>query len=90
MYAAAAPSSTLAGPDRLTVIGSLAAIVAVALEFEESSDTRPDRSEAIAPRVTVNVSEVSDSMSSATAIAMVVVAPAAELAAKVAEPDAGE
>ena len=71
----------------LTVIGSLWAIVAVALEAPFFSDNCDDSVDVIVPSVTVNDSAVSDSASSVAVMVMLCVAPAAEFAANVTVPE---
>ena len=74
-----------------TVIGSLAAIVAVALFSSLFTTTCVEGSDVvIAPSVTVKLSAASDSMSSVAAMVMVCVAPAALFAAKVTVPDVAD
>ena len=69
-----------------TVIGSLAAIVAVALDAPSFKEGWEASVEVIVPNVTVNVSAVSESWSSVVVIAMSCVDPAAEFAANVTVP----
>ena len=91
VYVPAPPSVTSSvGPLMLTVIGSLADIVAVSLLAELFTVTCDDRSPPTVPSVTVNDSVVSDNASSVTAMSMSSVAPAADPAANVTVPDAGE
>ena len=78
---------TVEGPDRVTVIGSLSAIVAVALPADASSVTWDDRLEVMEPSVTVKLSDVSESKSLAMAIVIVRVD---DPAGKVTVPDSGE
>ena len=74
----------------LTVIGSLAEIVAVAELAPFFSDNWDDSVEVIVPRVTVKPSEVSDRSSSVAPMVIVSVAPAAELAANVTVPEVAD
>ena len=69
------------------MIGSLAAIVAVAAFAPFFNPICEARVEVMLPSVTVNVSAVSDSWSSVAVIVMVCVAPAALLAANVTVPE---
>ena len=71
----------------LIVMGSLSAMVAVAEEAPLFSDTCDASVDVIVPSVTVKLSAVSDSLSSAAVMVIDCVAPAAELAAKVTVPD---
>ena len=72
------------------MIGSLAAMVAWALDAPFLRDICDDSVEVIVPKVTVNLSATADRLSSVTAIVMVCVAPAALFAAKVTVPLSGE
>ena len=91
MYAVvASPSSTLVGPLMLTVIGSLATMVAVAALAPFFKDNCDDSVEVIAASVTVKDSAPSESVSSVAVTVMVWVAPAALFAAKVTVPDVAE
>ena len=67
------------------VIGSLSAMVASAPAV--ATDTRSDRSDVTGPRVTVNVSSPSDSLSSTAPMVTVRSASAALFAVKVTSPD---
>ena len=89
MYAVvASPSATAVGPLSVTVIGSLAAMVACALFSSLFTNTCVVGSDVVtAPRVTVNVSAPSDSWSSVTAIVIVCVDPAALFGANVTVPE---
>ena len=73
------------------VMGSLWAMVAVALLSSLFTSTCVDGSVVvIVPKVTVKLSASSDSMSSVIAMVMLLVAPAALLAAKVTVPDVAD
>ena len=69
------------------VIGSLAAMVAVAALAPDFSEICDDSVEVIVPSVTVKDSAVSERASSVAVIVIVWVAPAAEFAAKVTVPE---
>ena len=65
-------------------------MVASALDLAESTDAREARSPVTLPSVTVKVSCCSSAPSSAIAMVMVLVAPAAEPAGKMTLPESGE
>ena len=73
-----------------TVIGSLAAMVAVAEFNPLFSDSCEDSVEVIAPSVTVKDSAASESLSSVAVMVMVCVAPADEFAANVTVPEVAD
>ena len=89
MYAVVvSPSFTLDGPEIDIVIGSLADMLAVALDAPLFTVTCEEgRVVVIAPSVTVKPSATSDSASSVAVIVILCVDPAAEFAAKVTVPD---
>ena len=77
------------GPNSVTVTISPTAMVASALDLAESTDTRETRSPVTLPSVTVNVSCSSSVPSSAMAMVIVLLAPAAEPAGKMTLPASG-